>query len=147
MAGWLTTLRRQGVGTRTAALAALVLVVWAVVATLAGLLAGAMALAAATVAAGLCLGGAIGALVAAYWLRDPRYMLHMVLVGMALRMGLPLATGLALHFRGGPLADAGVLYYLLVFYPVTLGIETFLSLPQTAAQPKTAPKTSQNLTP
>ena len=30
-------------------------------------------------------------------------------------------------FCGGPLADAGFLYYLVVFYPVTLCVETFLS--------------------
>ncbi len=144
MASWPTTLRRQGVGTRTAVLAAAVLAVWAVAATLAAVFSGPMALAAATVAAGLCLGGALGALVASHWLREPKYMLHMVLVGMALRMGLPLATGLALHFGGGPLAGAGMLYYLLVFYPVTLGIETFLSLPQTAAQPKTGAKIPQD---
>ena len=32
------------------------------------------------------------------------------------------------HLRGGVLAEAGVLVYLLVFYPVTLGVETTLSL-------------------
>ena len=144
MANRLTALRRQGVGTRTAVLAVVVLVVWAVVAGLAGRLSGAMAVAAASVAAGLCLAGALAALLTAHWLRDPKLVLHAVLAGMATRMGIPLATGLAIHFRGGALADAGVLYYLLVFYPVTLGVETFLSLPPAAAQLKTPPQVPQN---
>jgi hypothetical protein len=140
MSSWFARLRRQGIGTRTAVLATTVLVIWAVVATLAAVLSGGMAVVAASVAAGLCLVGALAALLTAHWLRDPKFMLHAVLAGMATRMGIPLATGLAIHFRGGPLSDAGVLYYLLVFYPVTLGVETYLSLPQTAAQPKTGPK-------
>ncbi len=106
-----------------------------------------MAVAAASLAAGLCLAGAMAALLAAHWLRDPKLVLQAVLCGMATRMVVPLATGLLIHLRGGPLADAGVLYYLLAFYPLTLGVETFLSLPQTAAQPKTSPRTPRNLSP
>ena len=49
-------------------------------------------------------------------------MLALVLVGMMIRMGIPLAAALAVYFRGGPLADAGFLYYLVVFYPVTLTV-------------------------
>jgi hypothetical protein len=145
MANWLTELRRQGVGTRTAVLAAVVLALWAVVATAAALWAGPMALAAESVAAALCLGGAVAALLAAHWLRDPKLMLHAVLIGMAARMGLPLAIGLALQLGGGPLADAGILYYLLGFYPVTLGVETFLSLPHTATRSKTVAKIPQDM--
>ena len=46
-------------------------------------------------------------------------------------MGIPFGVGLAIHLGGGPLANAGFLYYLLVFYPVTLAAETGLSLPST----------------
>jgi len=52
---------------------------------------------------------------------------------MAARMGIPLAFALACHLRGGLLADAGLLYYLLLFYPVTLGVETAWLLPGRSA--------------
>ena len=49
---------------------------------------------------------------------------------MRLRMGENIRiVAVAIQFRGGPLAEAGFLYYLLVFYPVTLVVETVLSLP------------------
>ena len=51
-----------------------------------------------------------------------------MLVGMLVRMGIPLGAALLVVFRGGPLADAGFLYYLVVFYLVTLTVETFLAL-------------------
>ena len=51
------------------------------------------------------------------------------LLGMMVRMGIPLAAALIVYFSGGPLADAGFLYYLVVFYPVTLTAEIFLSRP------------------
>ena len=137
MAHWLATLRGRGVGTRTVVLVAVVLVVWGIVAVVAGALAGAMALAAASVAAALCLAGAVAALLSGHWLRDPKLMLHALLAGMATRMGIPLAAGLVIHLRGGLLSDAGVLYYLLLFYPVTLGVETFLSLPSAGVQSRT----------
>ena len=63
-------------------------------------------------------------------LRGPQQVLALVLVGMMVRMGIPLAAALTVCFCGGPLANAGFLYYLVVFYPVTLTAETFLSLPE-----------------
>jgi hypothetical protein len=49
--------------------------------------------------------------------------------GMLPRMGVPLASAVILHFCGGPLASAGALYYLVVFYVILLGIEAAMSLP------------------
>ncbi|MBL8828948.1 MAG: hypothetical protein JNM18_18350 [Planctomycetaceae bacterium] len=51
-------------------------------------------------------------------------------VSMALRMGVPLSLGLFWQMRGSPLAEAGVLYYLLVYYLMTLAIETLLAVDQ-----------------
>ena len=48
---------------------------------------------------------------------------------MVLRMGIPLAIVVILHLVGGPLVQAGLLYYFLLFYPLTLAVETTLSLP------------------
>ena len=86
-------------------------------------------LAAAAAAAVFCLAGATIALVVSHLFRRPKQVLAGMLLGMAARMGIPLGFGLACHLHAGALAQAGLLYYLLVFYPVTLGIETVLSLP------------------
>jgi hypothetical protein len=86
-------------------------------------------LAAAGVAAGLCLAGAGLAMVVHDWLRGPAAALVALWTGMAIRTGIPLACGLAIHFAGGPLATGGCIYYLLVFYPITLTLGTALSLP------------------
>jgi hypothetical protein len=56
--------------------------------------------------------------------------LYRLLGGIALRAGLPLAVGAAVHFAGGPLARAGFLYYVLVFYLAVLGVQTYLFIPK-----------------
>jgi hypothetical protein len=50
-------------------------------------------------------------------------------LGMALRTGVPFVVGIAVHLHGGPLAQAGLLWYLLMFYPIALVVGTILSLP------------------
>jgi len=120
MAAWLANLRTRSLPARVAVLGAAVFVVYALVAPAIGLLGGWAALAAAAVAAGSCAAGAAAALVASHCLRGPNSALPGMLRSMAARMGIPLAFGLACHLRGGLLADAGLLYYLLLFYPVTL---------------------------
>lgn len=95
---------------------------WVVAGTRAGLLAGATA-------GGVCLLAAWIALAVSELLRGPKHVVSLVLVGMLIRMGIPLAVALILCFSGGPLADAGFLYYLIVFYPVTLTVETLFFLP------------------
>ena len=96
---------------------------WAISGNRAGLFAGAAA-------GGVCLLAAAMALILCEPFRKPQYMLTLVNVGMMIRMGIPLAAALAIHFRGGPLADAGFVYYAVVFYPVTLAAETFLAFPE-----------------
>ena len=94
-------------------------------------LGGSTALAAAAVAAGLCLAGALAALLVGWLLRDLSNPVHGMLAGMLPRMGIPLGGAMVFHLQGGVLAEAGLLVYLVVFYPVALGVETFLSLPPT----------------
>ena len=81
-------------------------------------------LAAAALASGCCCVGALGAIGVAFWLRGPRHLLALVLVGMGVRMGVALAAALIVQLGGGPLVDAGFVYYLLMFYLVTLAVET-----------------------
>jgi hypothetical protein len=85
---------------------------------------------AATLAAGLCLAGAAAALIIGDQLRGPGGVLAALWLGLFLRLGVPFAAGVTIHLHGGPLADAGFLWYIVVFYPITLVIGTILSLPQ-----------------
>jgi len=88
-----------------------------------------MGLTAGAAAGGVCLLAAWIALFLVEPHRKPEDMLALVLMGIVIRMGIPLIAALAVFFQRGPLADAGFLYYLIVFYLVTLSTETFLSLP------------------
>ena len=81
-------------------------------------------------AGGTCLVAAAIALFVSHFLRDPRHWVASLLVGMAIRMAVPLTAAILVKFSGWPLADAGFLNYLIVFYPVTLAAETYLSWPQ-----------------
>jgi hypothetical protein len=81
-------------------------------------------------AAGGCLLAAYLALGICDRFRRPEHVLAFVLVGMAIRMGIPLVSALVVVFLGRPLADAGYFYYLMVFYPVMLAAETALALPR-----------------
>ena len=131
-------LQSLGLGARAGLLILVVVMTYALVAPLAWWLGAWLGLAAAAVAAGVCLVGALIALIISNLFRDPIVALYGMLVSMVPRMGFPLGSALLLHQTGGPLAEAGAIYYLLGFYPVTLATETTLSLPQNATdRPRT----------
>ena len=130
MRSWIATLRNRGLVAQLSGLGLAVLVVYAVVAPVAGGISGLLGLAASATAAAACLLGAAAALVASRGFSRGERVLHGFLVGAALRTAVPLASALALQFSVKPLADAYLLIYFLVFYPVTLFVETFLSLPR-----------------
>jgi len=130
LTAWLSNLRKRGLALRAAVLGIVVLGSGATAGPVAWWLGGAAGVTAAAAAAFLCLAGAISALVAGHLFRGPRHAWNALLVGMVARSGIPLAAALAIYLRGGPLAEAGLLYYLLVFYPVALTTEIVLSLPQ-----------------
>jgi hypothetical protein len=110
-------------------LVAVVSLVWVAVMPVCWWLHGFAGFLAATVAAVACLAGAEAALVCSLCFAGSHHALSTLLVGMATRMGAPLICGIIVHIQGGLLAEAGLLYYLLVFYPVALATETVLSLP------------------
>jgi len=126
-------LRNLSLAARSTILVTVAVTLYALLAPTAFFFGGVAGLWAAAAAAAMCLGGAGIALVISYLLRSPARALCGMLLGTAARMAIPLGFGLAAHLRGGPLAEAGLLYYLLVFYPVTLAVETALSLPHGAA--------------
>ncbi|MBN2475769.1 MAG: hypothetical protein JXB62_14250 [Pirellulales bacterium] len=135
--------RRLGLAARVGVLLSVAAVTYAIAASVGWHVSGPVGLGASAVAAGVCLLGATLALVISYWLRDPASALYGMLFGMLFRMGIPLAFAVAIHLWGGVLAEAGVLYYLVAFYPVTLAVETALSLPPTGF-PAGCPNPSQD---
>ena len=103
---------------------------------------GSVALGAAALAAALCWAGATVALVLSHVLRGPSLALLALALATTARLGVPLLAGMLIHLQGGPLAEAGLLYYLLMFYPVALIVEITLSLPphpRSTASPSASP--------
>jgi hypothetical protein len=80
------------------------------------------------IAMGVCLTGMLGALIAGEWLAGEKLALVNMGVGMTLRMGIPLGTCLVVQGMGGPLAEGGFAANLLVYYPLLLVAETFLTV-------------------
>ena len=89
---------------------------------------GAEGVAAAVAGAFLCFSGGLLALVWNLAFSGPKLLVVRILGGMLPRMGVPLLGGLVLQITVEPLAEAGVLIYLLIFYPALLSLETWLSL-------------------
>lgn len=129
MGSWLLRLRQSGFLVQSALLLAAVVVVYGAVAPVAAYLVGTDGLVAAAVAGGLCLLGAELALLLCRRYRGPKEVWKGALLAMLPRMGIPLAAALVLQLLGGTTARGGVLLLLLVFYPVTLTLETALTLP------------------
>jgi hypothetical protein len=131
MVTWLRNLQDRGMAFHAGVLGVAVLVVFAIAGPVGVHIHGSIALWAAALAGLLCLTGATAALAISHLLRGPHFALEAMLAGILARMGIPLAVALAIHLHRGPLAEAGLLYYLLVFYPVTLAIEIALTMPKT----------------
>ena len=58
----------------------------------------------------------------------PAHPIHAVMIAMLLRMVPPLALCAAVGLRRGPLTDAGMVFYMIGFYLVTLAVDTCLSV-------------------
>ena len=89
---------------------------------------GEIGLAAASLAAVGCLLGGLAALAGSWLWRGTDAALINLLVGMMFRTGVPLGLALAVFYSGRPLVDAGFARCLLVFYLVTLVVETLVSV-------------------
>jgi hypothetical protein len=142
MTAWLIRVRSHGLARRAIILTAAVLLAFALAAPVIAWRGGSPAIYAAGVAAALSWAGATFALVAAHVLRGPELAFTALGVATAGRLGIPLLAGLAIHLQGGPLAEAGLLYYLLLFYPVALTVEIALSLP-----PRARPASCRSISP
>lgn len=82
----------------------------------------------ASVAGATCLVGGLLAWMLVGLLNGPSNMVPRVLLGMFPRTGLPLAVSMVVYLKGGALAEAGFVYYILAFYFVILVVETLLQV-------------------
>jgi hypothetical protein len=123
------SLRSRGLVVQSVVLGLAVVPAYAVVAPVAAWHRGAAGLVTAAAAAAFCLLGAVTALVVGRHFRQTQHAWLGMAVGMLPRMGIPITLGLIFQLRGGLLAESGLLVYLVVFYPVTLGVEAALCLP------------------
>jgi hypothetical protein len=137
MLGWLSGLRNRGIAAQVAMLGIAPLILLAIIGPVIANWGGGNALAGAALAALLCWAGAAVALGVGNLLRGPDLMLAALLLGMTARMGIPLGFGVTVHLLGGRLAQTGTLYYILIFYPVTLLVEVMLMLPK-STQPNSS---------
>jgi hypothetical protein len=94
-------------------------------------------------AAGICWFGAICSLILLHGVKYHGSPLVGALLGMLVRMMIPLAIGAVLVTQGGSLARAGLFGQLVVFYLVTLAAETCISVALLkAAPPAIAPRST-----
>ena len=140
----MVSLRGAGLATRIGLLVGAVALALAVVASIAWPIGGGRAVLAAAVPAAVCLSGAVVALIAVSICQRREEPLLGTLCGMLPRMGLPLGFAVMTKFLFKGLVEFGVLYYLVGFYLVTLGIETVLSLP-VAATPGRFPDAAEDV--
>jgi hypothetical protein len=123
------TLRKQSIFMRSFALVIFEILLFAVITPFLLICGSAWSFAAAGAAGGMCLTGSILSLWIAYTLREPRFALTGLLLGMAANMFIPLGFGIMIHLHGGPLSHGGFLYYLVFFYLSTLALKTLMALP------------------
>ena len=123
--------RSRGYGYRSAVFSGVVGSAALIALPVAALSHGCMGVAALGLAVAVCYLPALLSLWLTCQAKNPQVMLGALLIGIVLRMSLPILCALILHTKGGPLTQAGGIGYLLVFYPVTLLVETVLSLPRT----------------
>lgn len=120
---------------QTGVVSATVLCVWLVVAPLAYQVSAVPGLVASATGAAICLSGAALALLIAAVLQGPGTAMHRMVLGMFARTMLPLLAAVALHFKVPSLAQAGMIFYVLVFYMATLTAETVVALAQIPRSP------------
>jgi len=83
------------------------------------------------IAALLCWVGSIIGIIPAILVRDPEQPeqgVNAVLMGMLIRMSIPLGGGFFLHQSVGKLADAKILLFTLIYYLIALIVDTILAL-------------------
>ena len=127
---WTQQVARWGLWGRLSSLAFVLLVSYAVSVPVAWYSGRSFGVMTAGVALAFCLLGGSLALLVSEFFRGSGRMVAEVLLGGGLRMGLPLGMFAIVYVQGGALVDAGLAYYLIVFYLVMLTFETLMLFPQ-----------------
>lgn len=120
--------RTFGLGSACAALSAAVVVVWLIDSVATTHFSGRSTWEVSAVAAGICWTGAMVSLVLLHVLRIRGAPMAGALLGMLVRMTIPLIIVAVATMQGGELAEAGLAGQLVAFYLITLAIETCLSV-------------------
>ena len=120
--------RPLGLVSACVALALSVVVAFPVVGYVAYVKFGVAGIRSAGVAATVCWLAATVALVVTGFVKQSPNGVAGILVASALRFGLPLVAGVVVQNAGGPLADSSFLRWIVVFYLITLTVETTLSV-------------------
>ena len=120
----------RGLVTRVSVLFVVMLGTFLLASPVAYFTAGKLGVIACFLATAVCLIAGKAALLTSHGLRLTHLNLYGLLIGMSLRMFLPLAS-VALVFIYRPLLDAGMIYYLIVFYMIMLVVDVVLHLPST----------------
>ena len=79
-------------------------------------------------AGAVCWAGAGLSMTATTVFRQPERALALTAVGMALRMGLPLVAVIVVMLQNGPLSRSGFVICILIYYLVSLLVETWLTV-------------------
>jgi hypothetical protein len=126
-----------GVVAQSAVVAGALVVAYLLVAPLAASLSGTFGLKTALLAAVACYVGAQFSLLISVLIRGGATIMHRLVLGMVARAMFPMVLGAGLHLRDPELASAGLICYVLVFYMVTLAVDTALLVAQ-VSDPKKA---------
>lgn len=122
------TCRRLGLVSACVVLALAVALAFPVVGYFAYVKFGVAGVKTAAVAAGVCWLAATAALVVTGFVKQSPNAVAGILVASALRFGLPLVTGVVVQSAGGALAKSGFLNWIVVFYLISLAVETTLAV-------------------
>ncbi|MBI3464813.1 MAG: hypothetical protein HY000_17430 [Planctomycetes bacterium] len=82
----------------------------------------------AGVAAAICWLAATVALLVSGCLRNSPHAVAGILIASGLRFGPPLVSGITLQHSGGILAETGIFHWIVIFYLLTLFVDTALSV-------------------
>jgi hypothetical protein len=119
-----------GLVAQSALIAGALVVAYLLVAPLAVSLSGTFGLKTALLAAVACYVGAQFSLLISALIRGGATIMHRLVLGMTARAMFPMVLGAGLHLRDPELASAGLISYVLVFYMVTLAVDTALLVAQ-----------------
>jgi hypothetical protein len=120
--------RFRRIGSACAVLSALVLIAWLIDAFITTSALNRSTWCVSGLAAGICWFGGVCSLILLHGVRVHGSPLVGALLGMLIRMAIPLTIGAVLVTQGGSLACAGLFGQLVVFYLITLAAETCISV-------------------